>query len=114
MSARDVLLAYVTVPDGTGDGAAALALARDLVEAGLAAGVNVLGGGRSVYRWDGEVREAAERVLVAQVAAPAFAAFREAVLARHPHVVPCVLGLGVAEGHAPFLHWIAENSAPRP
>ena len=112
MSASDALLAYVTVPDETGDGAAALALARDLVERGLAAGVNVLGGVRSVYRWRGEVREAAERVLVAQVAAPAFTAFREAVLARHPHVTPCILGIGVATGHAPFVQWIAENSAP--
>ena len=111
MSAPDILLAYVTVPDASGDGAAALALARDLVEGGLAAGVNMLGCARSVYRWQGEVREAAERVLVAQVAAPAFAAFREAVLARHPHVVPCILGLGVAAGHAPFVQWIAENSA---
>ena len=104
------LLAYVTVPDAAGDGAEALALARGLVERGLAAGVNVVDGARSVYRWQGEVREARERILFAQVSAPAFAAFCEAVTAAHPHAVPCVLGLAVAGGHAPFVRWIGENS----
>lgn len=107
----EVLLAYVTVPDEAGDGAAAFSLARALVEQGLAAGVNVLRGARSVYRWRGEIREAGECVLLAQVAAPAFAAFRAAVAARHPHLTPCILGLAVAAGHAPFVRWIEENSA---
>ena len=108
----EVLLACVTVPDATGDGESAFALARLLVERGLAAGVNVVPGVTSVYRWQGEVREARERVLLAQVAAPAFAAFCEAVAAAHPHVVPCVLGLSVVAGHGPFVRWIGENSAP--
>lgn len=105
------LLVYVTVPDAAGDGEVALTLARSLVERGLAAGVNVLDGATSVYRWQGEVREARERVLFAQVAAPAFGEFCAAVAAAHPHLVPCVLGLPVEAGHGPFLHWIAEESA---
>ncbi|MDE7242124.1 MAG: divalent-cation tolerance protein CutA [Desulfovibrio sp.] len=102
----------MTVPDAAGDGADALRLARSLVERGLAAGVNIVPGVASVYRWRGEVREARERVLLAQVTARAFAAFCEAVSAAHPHVVPCVLGLSVAAGHGPFVRWICENSAP--
>ena len=105
------LLAYVTVPDADGDGAEALGLARMLVEAGLAAGVNVADGVRSVYRWQGEVREARERILLAQVAEPAFADFCAAVAAAHPHAVPCVIGLAIAAGHPPFVRWIGENSA---
>lgn len=108
----EVLLAYMTVPDAAGDGETAFALARLLVERGLAAGVNVVPGVASVYRWQGEVCEARERVLLAQVSARAFAAFCEAVTAAHPHVVPCVLGLPVAAGHGPFVRWIGENSAP--
>lgn len=108
----DVVLAYVTVPDAAGDGACALRLARSLVERGLAAGVNVVDGATSVYRWRGDVCEARERVLFAQVAAAAFAAFCDAVAEAHPHMVPCVLGLPVAAGHEPFARWIAENSAP--
>ena len=110
-TASEVLLADVTVPDAAGDGETALALARCLVEQGLAAGVNIVDGARSVYRWQGEVCEARERILFAQVAAPAFAAFCAAVAAAHPHLVPCVLGLAAAQGHPPFVRWIGENSA---
>lgn len=112
VSPEEALLVLVTVPDEKGDGALALALARELVESRLAAGVNVLGGAQSVYRWQGQVHAARERVLLAQVARRAFAAFCAALAARHPHVVPCILGLGVSSGHAPFVRWIAENSAP--
>ena len=107
----EVLLAYVTVPDAAGDGKTAFALARLLVERGLAAGVNVVPGVTSVYRWQGEMREARERVLLAQVSAGTFAAFCEAVTAAHPHVGPCVLGLTGAAAHAPFMRWVGENSA---
>ena len=64
-------LVYVTVPDEP----EALALARMLVETRLAAGVNVLPGACSVYRWQGEVREAGECLLLAQVSRAAFEDF---------------------------------------
>lgn len=101
-------LAYVTVP-GMDE---ALALARALVGARLAAGVNIVPGARSVYRWKGEIREAGECLLLAQVSADALAAFTRAVRGMHGYEVPCVAALPVVGGHAPFLQWIRENSLP--
>lgn len=111
VSCEDVLLVCITVPDESGDGTLAFALARRLVESRLAAGVNVLAVAHSIYRWQNEVCEAEERVLLAQVAKNAFADFCAALVAQHPHITPCVLGLGVTAAHAPFVRWIAENSA---
>lgn len=85
-------------------------LARELVNARLAAGVNVLPGATSVYRWQEAVHEAPEIVLLAQVSRAAFPAFCAHVRARHPHDVPCILALNPEEGHPPFLRWIRENS----
>lgn len=87
-------------------------LARELVEARLAAGVNILPGAHSVYRWQENVCEAAEIVLLAQVSRAAFADFRAHVRARHPHEVPCITALPIADGNAAFLRWIGENSLP--
>lgn len=102
------LLVYVTAPDaGT-----ALGLARTLVESRLAAGVNVLPGATSVYRWRGEIREEGECVLVAQVAREAFEDMRDCVLRAHPYEVPCIVALPIGDGHGPFLRWIHENSIP--
>ncbi len=99
------LLVYVTVPDER----EALTLARMLVEARLAAGVNVLPGARSVYRWQGAVREAGECLLLAQVSRADFCA---AVRAAHSYEVPCIVALPLEAGHRPFLRWIEENSLP--
>lgn len=101
-------LVYVTVPDE----AQALELARHLVEAGLAAGVNVLPGAHSVYRWQGAVRQKDECLLLAQVSEAALADLTRELTARHSYEVPCVVALPIADGHPPFMEWIEHNSLP--
>lgn len=102
------LLACVTVPYG----ATARTLAHLMVERRLAAGVNILPGVLSVYRWDGKVRESRECLLLAQVSRAAWEDFRAAVEAAHPYEVPCIVGMPLEKGNAPFLAWIAQNSSP--
>ena len=103
-----VFLVYMTAPSQE----EALTLARELVRLRLAAGVNVLPGAQSVYRWKGEICEAAECVLVAQVSESALPEFMAKVRALHSYEVPCVVAMPIAEGHQPFLRWITENSLP--
>ncbi|MDR3361706.1 MAG: divalent-cation tolerance protein CutA [Desulfovibrio sp.] len=102
------LLVYVTAPDTEN----AAALARMLVEKHLAAGVNLLPGARSVYRWQGRVREARECLLLAQVSKATFAQFCQAVRENHEYEVPCIVAIPLELGYTPFLDWIAENSLP--
>lgn len=102
------LLVYLTMPDED----AALALARMLVHERLAAGVNIVPGARSIYRWRDDVHEAAECLLLAQVAEAAFDDFSSAVRRVHTYEVPCIIALPLTAGHAPFLQWIEENSRP--
>lgn len=102
------LLVYVTMPDED----SGLRLARRLVEARLAAGVNLVPGVRSVYRWRGVVHEHGECLLLAQVARSALAEARALIVREHPYEVPCVMAVPLSDGHDPFLQWIAENSRP--
>lgn len=99
------ILVYMTVPLEE----EAWRIARLLVEKKLAAGVNVISGIRSVYRWRGEIREASECVLFAQVREETFANLNEEVLSCHSHITPCVVGLSIARGNPPFLEWIRNN-----
>ena len=96
------LLACVTVPDG----ATARTLAHLVVERRLAAGVNILPGALSIYRWEGKVRESRECLLLAQVSRAAWEDFRAAVEAAHPYEVPCIVGMPLEKGNAPFLDWL--------
>lgn len=91
---------------------AALRLARGLVERRLAAGVNVLPGAQSVYRWQGRVHEAEECLLLGAGQRCGLCGRAGLCPQRHPYQLPCVLALPLADGLKPFLRWIERNSRP--
>ncbi len=103
----DALVVLVTAPSVQ----QAVELARALVEERLAACGNVLPGVRSVYRWEGSVREDAEALLVLKTTRARLEALRERVLALHPYQVPEVLALPVEAGSAAYLAWISAETS---
>jgi periplasmic divalent cation tolerance protein len=101
-------LVYMTFPSRE----AALAVARHLIEARLAACANLIPGVTSLYRWEGSIAQDAEVVLIAKTVEERMAALKAAVLARHPTKLPCIvaLPLDAERSHAPFLAWIAAET----
>jgi len=87
----------------------ARSLARALVEERLAACVNLVPGLTSVYRWQGEVVEDQEVLLLVKTTTFAFPRLKERVLALHPYTVPEIIALPIAEGHGAYLDWLREN-----
>lgn len=104
----DALAVLVTAP--TFDKAAELA--RTVVEERLAACGNVLGGARSIYRWEGKVVDEPEVLLVLKTSREIFPRLRDRLLALHPYEVPEVIAIPVEEGSAAYLRWIEESLAP--
>lgn len=84
----------------------AAALAGRLVEARLAACVNVVGGAQSVYRWKGAVETAAEWLLIIKTSRDRFHALRAEIEAHHSYEVPEILALAVVDGSAAYLDWL--------
>ncbi|WP_436900484.1 divalent-cation tolerance protein CutA [Halovenus halobia] len=76
--------AYITAPPD-----AAEDIARHLVEDHLAACVNILDC-QSVYRWDGEIHDDEERLLLAKTTDDRYDSLKERVVELHPYEVPCV------------------------
>jgi periplasmic divalent cation tolerance protein len=100
--ASEVLVVWVTVPDvDTG-----CALARRVVGEHLAACGNVIPGLTSVYRWDGELQEDSEALLVLKTTERVLSDLKRRVMELHPYEVPEFLALPVTEGHAPYLRWV--------
>ena len=91
-----------TVPDEP----TAERLARGLVEARLAACVNVLGGVRSFYRWKGAVQDDRELQLVIKTRHARFEALAAWIAREHPYEVPEVLALPVVAGAPSYLQWL--------
>lgn len=81
-------------------------LARHLVEARVAACVNVIPGIVSVYRWQEAVQREQESLLLIKAPAGSFEALKQAVLARHPYELPEVVAVNADAVHLPYLAWI--------
>lgn len=81
-------------------------LARRLLEARLAACVNVLPRMRSIYRWQGRVETADEHLLVVKTRRDRVHELEAALVAAHPYEVPEFLVLPVVGGAAAYLAWV--------
>lgn len=88
-------------------------LARGLVEARLAACVNLVFPIRSVYRWQDEVHDEAEHLMLIKTAPDRFEALRDWILANHPYEAPEVVALPVAAGSEAYLSWLLAETRPR-
>jgi periplasmic divalent cation tolerance protein len=84
-------------------------IARELVERGLAACVNVVAAVSSVYRWKGRIESEEERLLLIKTRAERFEALREALVALHPYELPEAIAVPIEAGHQPYLDWIDES-----
>ncbi|MBZ5643692.1 MAG: divalent-cation tolerance protein CutA [Acidobacteriia bacterium] len=85
-------------------------IARAVVEARLAACVNILpGAATSVYRWNGKVETAKERLLLIKTSKKKLAKLRAAVERLHSYDVPEFIALPVAAGSRAYMEWLEEN-----
>ncbi len=89
------------------------AIARALVEKGLAACVQTLPI-TSTYRWEGEVETSGEVLLLVKTRAELFEALEAAVVALHPYEVPEIIAVPADKAHGPYRDWlIDETRQPR-
>jgi len=88
-------------------------LATQLVQLRLAACVNIIGGLRSIYTWEGKVCDDAEALMVIKTRGVLFEALRDKVVQLHPYDVPEVIALPIIDGHAPYLRWLEESTGQR-
>lgn len=100
------VFAYVT----TRDREEALRIGRALVEARLAACVNILDGMRSVYRWEGRIEEASETVLLVKTEASRTGEVVAKVKELHSYACPCVVFWPLSGGNPEYLDWIRRES----
>ncbi|MGE0079742.1 MAG: divalent-cation tolerance protein CutA, partial [Thiohalomonadaceae bacterium] len=95
-------LVITTCPDGE----TAANLARILVEARLAACVNIVPGVRSIYRWKGELVTDHEHLLLAKTRSDVYPQLEAAIRANHPYELPEVVMVPMAQGSTEYLNWL--------
>ena len=80
-----------------------------LVESRLAACVNILDNMQSIYRWEQEIQQDTEVVLIAKTTDSHVSELIEKVKTLHSYDCPCIVSLPILDGYRPFLNWIHEE-----
>ncbi|MDZ7871488.1 MAG: divalent-cation tolerance protein CutA [Rheinheimera sp.] len=87
-------------------------IASELLNARLAACINLLPGVRSIYRWQGQIETAVEVTLLIKAPAAQFDAISQTICRLHPYTVPEIIAVPVSQGFLPYLHWVNEECVP--
>ena len=71
---------------------------------------NLTGPVVSTYVWRGEIETAEEWVLWIKAQVSAWPAIETRVSELHPHDVPAILAVPVAEANGPYAQWVLDNT----
>ena len=93
----------------TGSKEEASRIATALVEAHLAACVNIVGAIDSVYRWQGKVESAQEFLLLIKTTESRSAAVTARIRELHSYDLPETIEVSIEGGNSDYLKWIAES-----
>jgi periplasmic divalent cation tolerance protein len=102
--------AYQVVLSTCGSMPDAERIARDLVEKGIAACVNIIPGMRSIYRWKGQVEEANEVLMMVKIPADRYRGVEDRIKHLHAYDLPEVIALPVSRGSRKYLRWLGPAS----
>ena len=88
-------------------------IGKALVDERLAACANIVPGLESIYRWQGEVVEDKEILLVLKTRAELVEAAIAKVKELHSYTCPCIVALPILTGNPAYLDWLgAETREP--
>ena len=65
----------------------------------------------SMYHWQGQFETAQEVPLVIKTRQALYGRVEAAILAEHPYELPEIVAVPVTDGFAPYLDWIAAETA---
>ncbi len=99
---NSVAVVLVTAPNEEN----AAAIARTLLDEGLIACANLIPGVRSLYKWEGQLADEREVVMVLKAPESKYTALQARILALHPYTLPEVLRLEVPEGSPAYVQWV--------
>jgi len=88
--------------------------ARELVDARLAACVNLIPRVQSFFRWKGTVETAEECLLLIKTSRTLFDSVRTVLEKTHSYEVPEAIALQIVEGSENYMNWIQANLGPVP
>ncbi len=104
----EYLQVFITLPDRKG----AEALGRQLLQAKLAACIQVLGPITSHYWWQGKITRSREFLCIVKTSARRYRRLEKMVKHLHPYEIPEIIALPIRTGYPPYLNWLQQELTP--
>ena len=105
MDSAKTCIVMITVPDmKTGEN-----IARVMLEEKLAACVNIIGGVRSMFWWDGQIDKSDECMLMLKTVEEKAEQIGRRVKKLHPYKLPETISVQIASGTNEYLDWIRSS-----
>jgi len=101
------IVVFITTPNED----EAAKIARALVEARLAGCVNIVRNIRSIYRWQGNIEDDTEVLMIAKTKKKLFNALEKKVKELHSYSVPEIIAMPIAEGSNEYIQWLRDATA---
>lgn len=105
--AAAAILVLTSLPDGD----SARRLARELVEARLAACVQIGAPVESLYHWRGRLETATEVPVAIKTRSAAWPDLERAIRASHPYELPEIVAVPIEKGLPGYLAWLAKETS---
>ncbi len=85
-------------------------LSESLVQARLAACVNIVNPISSIFTWQGRINTEQESLLLIKTTETAYSALERAIKKQHPYEIPEIIAIPVQEGAADYLSWVRDTT----
>lgn len=106
------MIEAIQVITTTGSHQDAERIATELIDARLAACVQVLGPITSTYRWEGAIETSQEWLCLIKSRKELYADLEQAIRRVHPYQLPEILALPVVAGNPAYLGWLDSETRP--
>lgn len=104
-NSSDAIVVFITAPTEE----ESKRLADRLVEAKLAACVQILPQMESVYRWEGKVERQPEHLLIVKTTSERFEELEREVRAMHSYDTPEIVSFPLTKSSPDYLRWLQES-----
>lgn len=101
-------MSFIQIMTATETKEQAEVIARSLVEAHLAACVQIMGGIESTYRWRGKVEYSNEFLCLIKTREDLFAEVAAVIKTLHSYDTPEIIAVPIIAGSPEYLAWLAE------